>query len=279
MKAKEFIIEAVGENYLYHGVQQGSTAASILRSGFIKPMQPFDFDAENPSDPRANDPVISLSRSQYLRHPQGRAVVQFVVDAAALRQAGITAKPMAGQMVGYKDEAEERVYKPIPIRPPFVIAVQVDPDLLSEIPKAFLKKLKDTGLKVEPWKSYAAPRDPDRENNVAAAIDSKKGKPVGDDWTQLYLAAPGIPNSWTLFYKKPGQTYGENIEPFSFMHDKKFADKILKLAQDRYRQGQGIDDVIDMFNRDQFGKTWKQGTQRLSPDDPRYVNPAMPANE
>jgi hypothetical protein len=63
------------------------------------------------------------------------------------------------------------------------------------------------------------------------------------------------------------------------MSDKNFADKILKLAQDRYRQGQGIDDVIDMFNRDQFGKTWKQGTKRLFPDDPRYVSPEIPAKE
>ena len=63
MRATEFIIEAVGGNYLYHGVQHGRTAASILRSGFIKPMQPFDFDAENPDDPRAADPVISLSSS------------------------------------------------------------------------------------------------------------------------------------------------------------------------------------------------------------------------
>jgi hypothetical protein len=278
MRAKEFIIEAVGGNYLYHGVQQGSTAASILRSGFIKPMRPFDFDAENPDDPRAKDPVISLSRSQYLRHPFGLAVVQFVVDADALRQAGITAKPLAGQMVGYKDETEERVYKPIPIRPPFVVAVQVDPDLLSEIPKTFLKKLKDTGVKVEPWKSYAKPRNPDTENNITTAVDSKKGKPVGDDWTQLYLKEL-IPNHWTLFYKIPGLTNGEEIRPFSSMSDKNFADKILKLAQDRYRQGQGIDDVIDMFNRDQFGKTWKQGTKRLFPDDPRYVSPEIPAKE
>jgi hypothetical protein len=276
MRAKEFITEAVGGNYLYHGVQQGSTVMSILRSGTIKPMQPFDFDAENPNDPRAKDPVVSLSRSQYLRHPFGTAVAQFVIDADALRRVGNKPTPMAGQMVDYKTETEERVYKPIPIKAPFVVAVQFDPAVVEEIPKLFFKKLKDAGVKVEAWKSYKETPNPDLQSSGPVTPGADRGKPF-DDWTKFHLVDT-IPGLFTLFYKKPGFTYGDPIRPFEQMQDKNFAEKILKLAQQRTKQGQGINDIISMFDRDQFAKSWKKGVERLNPSDPRFAKPEIPNN-
>ena len=84
---------------------------------------------------------------------------------------------------------------------------------------------------------------------------------------------------YTLYYKIPGWTDGKEIKPFSYMSDKNFAEKILKLVQDRTRIGQGIKDIQARFSQDQYAKTWKKGHSRLSPGDPGYVQPELPNNE
>ena len=276
MRAFEFIIEAVGGNYLYHGVPDGSTAMAIIKSGFIKPNEVHQLDRKYDDDDNILDEpdVISLSRDQSLRFPYGNAVAQFVVDKDALKQAGIKVMPAAG--VGYgKAEKEERVWTPIPVKPPFVTAIQVDPNLLEEIPKPFLSKLKKLGVRIEPWKSFKEPVDPASSKKASNA----KGKPVGPDWKQLYLGSAFDPPRYTLYYKIPGWTDGKEIKPFSYMSDKNFAEKILKLVQDRTRIGQGIKDIQARFSQDQYAKTWKKGNGRLSPGDPGYVQPELPNNE
>jgi hypothetical protein len=275
MRAFEFITEAVGGNYLYHGVPDGSTAMAIIKSGFIKPNEVHQLDRKYDDEENIDEPdVISLTRDQSLRFPYGNAVAQFVVDKDALIRAGIKVKPEAG--VGYgKSEKEERAWTPIPVKPPFVVAVQVDPNLLEEIPKPFLSKLKKLGVRVEPWKNFKEPVDPKTTKKVSNA----KGKPVGPDWKQLYLDSAFDPPQYTLYYKIPGWTYGKEIRPFLYMSDKDFAKKILKLVQDRTRNGQGIKDIQARFDQDQHSKTWKKGNTRLSPGDPGYVRPELPTNE
>jgi len=273
MRAFEFIIEAIGGNYLYHGVPDGTTAMAIIKSGVIKPNEVHQLDRKYDDDDNIIDEpdVISLSRDQSLRFPYGNAVVQFVVDKDALIRAGVKVKPAAG--VGYgKSEKEERVWTPIPVKPPFVVAVQVDPNLLDEIPKPFLSKLKKFGVPIQPWKRFKTPVDPEASKKVSNA----KGKPVGPDWKQLYLEPSFNPPKYTLFYKIPGWTDGKEIRPFSFMSDKDFAEQILKLVQDRTRAGQGIKDIQARFSQEQYSKTWKKGHSQLSPGDPGYVRPELP---
>lgn len=281
MRYWEIIEEAVGGNYLYHGVPNGKTVEKIFKSGFIKPQPQFDFDCDDPEDEENCPPVISLTRSQYLRFPYGNAVAQFVIDKDALRQAGIMAKPQVGGMMQYKSETEERAYKPIPVKAPYVIAVQYDPRL--EVPKALIKKAKENGVKVEPWKSVKKGEekpeysvdydrykpDPGTEQEKIVSL-LKKGEPL-PDWEKLYLGGP-FSDKKTIYYKIPGWTYGYEIDPFDGI-PVEFGEKILAQLQQLTKAGKSIAPIIQKYSRIQYGKDWKQGRHEIKPGNPKYQNP------
>lgn len=279
MRVYEIITEAVGGNYLYHGVSDGRTVGAILRSGAIEPQEQFEQDCDDPSDHKLCPPVISLSRDQYLRYPYGRAVAQFVVDKDALKQAGIVAKPQVG--TGYfKAESEERVYKPIPLRKPYVVAIQYDPDL--KVPKSILQRAKDFGIPMIPWKSYNQHSEPEydlqfgrthgEDESVKLANHIKdileKGTDPLPDWTQLQIV-PSPGNSASIYYKIPGWTYGAEIQPFSFI-DPDLAKQILSQLQQLTKAGKSIRPVMNKYALVQHGKDWKQGTFKLRPGDPGF---------
>lgn len=279
MRITEIITEAVGGNYLYHGVPDGRTVAAILKSGFIEPQEQFEQDCDDLGDRKLCPPVISLSRNQYLRYPAGRAVAQFVVDKDALKQAGIVVKPWVG--AGYfKSESEERAYKPIPLRSPFVVAIQFDPNL--KIPKSVLNRTKELGVPIVPWKSFSQPVEPEYDlqfHHTSGKGDSvrlsnhindilKKGTEPLPDWTQLKII-PMKANKAGIYYNIPGWTYGTEIQPFNFI-DADLAEKILSQLQQLTKAGKSIRPIMNKYSLIQHDKNWKQGTYQLRPGDPGF---------
>ena len=287
MRANEFIIEAVGGNYLYHGVPKGDTVTAIIKSGFIKPQEVFDFD-RNPNDDsdEANPPVISLSRDQRLRFPYGEAVAQFVIDKDALIRAGIIAKPKVGTGYG-RIESEERVYKPIPVKAPYVVAIQYDPAL--KIPKSILDYAKQSGIKMGPWQPVKqTASEPEYDINYPNRVDSseedldvkitnilKTGTEPLPDWKSIMIDdGPG----WsTIYYDIPGWSNGIAIQPFKFISPD-LAKQILPQLQQLTKAGQSIRSVMNKYALIQHGKNWKQGIHRIYPGDSGYKVEVPPGN-
>ena len=260
MRATEFIIEAVGGNYLYHGVPRGGTVSAIIKSGFIKPQPVFDFD-RNPNDDseEANPPVISLSRDQTLRFPYGNAVAQFVIDKDALTQAGIIVKPKVGTGAG-RSESEERAYKPIPIKAPYVVAIQYDPKL--KVPKPILDYAQQLGIRMEPWKSIKpqAATDDDQNPKIAPATeytDPNALKLQSQDWFGDIV--------WTISYDRG--TTGNIIQPYYQVKDEIAVKKAYAAIKDRIAKSQSFDDLLP---QSQYGKTWSQGKREIKPGDKGY---------
>lgn len=279
MRAQEFIIEAVGGNYLYHGVPNGDTVSAILKSGFIKPQPVFDFD-RNPNDDskEANPPVISLTRDQRLRFPYGGGVAQFVIDKDALTRAGIIAKPKVGTGYG-RTESEERAYKPIPVKAPYVVAMQYDPSV--KVPAAIIKHFRQLGVRIEPWKPSGSTH-PDSEPeydinypNISGADDLvdqiqsilKTGTAPLPDWKKIKIdRGPG----WsTIYYEIPDRDTGINIQPFQFISPE-LAEQLLPQLQQMTRAGQSIRPLVNKYALVQHGKNWKQGIYKIKPGDPQY---------
>ena len=264
MRAEEFILEAVGGNYLYHGVPDGPTVMRILKSGYIKPHEPFQFD-QDPDDPEPKN--ISLSRSQYLRFPYGHAVAQFVVDKDALTRAGIIARPKVGAMMHYKYETEERVYKPIPVRAPFVVAIQFDPNL--KIPKAFLNHAAKLGVKVEPWRRQG--ENPNQQPQVnkpqpqTEYTNPKKLRISGNGYTYGNPPKRVEPTEWWISYDT-GSGTSEVIGPRS--KDKAYIQKLFPQIKDRVAKGLTFDDLLPA---DQYRKEWKRGYSQVHPGDPDWA--------
>ena len=289
MKIWEILQEAVGGQYLYHGVPDGQTMARILKSGEIKPMPVFDFDRDQEADDE-NTVVpdrISLTRNQYLHFPYGNGVAQFVIDRDALRQKGYKIKPAVGAMMGIKDETEERVYKPIPLKAPFVVSIQYDPDL--KVPKSFIDKVRAAGIKIEPWRQTKQ-RDQDQEpeydlnygkgsysdddpNSLVAKIRDilDKGTDPLPDWRQLDLKTDATGSS--IYYKIPGWTDGINIQPFGMLDDEEFTKRIFKQLQQLTKDGKSIRPIMNKYAQRQFSKDWKQGRHQIRPGSPGYKNP------
>jgi hypothetical protein len=264
MKLLELLQEAVGGNYLYHGVPDGPTVMKILKSGSIKPQEPFQFD-QDPNNPEPKN--ISLSRSQYLRFPYGHAVAQFVVDKDALARAGIIAKPKVGAMMDYKYETEERVYKPIPVRAPFVVAIEFDPNL--KIPKAFLNHATKLGVKVEPWRRQG--ENPNQQPQVnkpqpqTEFTDPKKVKIMGNGYTYGNPVKKVEPTEWYVAYEtRPGSYH--LIGPRS--KDKTYIQKLFPQIKDRIAKGLTFDDLLPA---DQYRKEWKRGYSEIHPGDTDWV--------
>lgn len=287
MRVWEILQEAVGGNYLFHGVPDGKTMAQILKSGEIKPMPVFDFDRdlEVGDDPDVEVPDrISLTRNQYLHFPYGNGVAQFVIDRDALKQKGFKIKPAVGAMIGHKAETEERVFKPIPLRSPFVVSIQYDPDL--KVPKSFIDKVRAAGIKIEPWKkSKAQDEEPvyDLHYNKSSRGDSEedlssqiadildKGTDPLPDWRALDLVANTT--GFTIYYKIPGWTYGLEIKPFGHLDDENFAKRIFAQLQQLTKDGKSIRPILNKYAKVQMGKDWKQGIYKIRPGDPGYKHP------
>jgi hypothetical protein len=261
MRAKEFIPEAVGDNYLYHGVPNGPTVMKILQSGYIKTHEPFEFD-QDPNNPEPKN--ISLSRSQYLRFPYGFAVAQFVIDKDALQRAGIIAKPKVGAMMHYKYETEERVYKPIPVRAPFVVEIQFDPNL--KIPKSFLDHAAELGIKVTPWRRQG------KNPNQQARVNKPRPQTTYTDPKKLQISGNGYsygknpvkkvePTEWRIAYDNDDGT-SRLIGPQS--KDKAYIEKLFPQIKDRVAKGLTFDDLLP---QDQYRKEWEHGYSQVYPGD------------
>jgi len=166
MRANEFIIEAVGGDYIYHSVAQPNQIWNILRKGVIQPHL-SDTDEEGGWE----IPVISASRSQYYRFPYGGGSIQLVLDRNALRQAGFKVMPFSymqfyNQPDGtgptasntmYKQETEERIYHPngigIPVKKPYVVGIQIRKELMDKVPEGLLQLINDSGLELTTMKN------------------------------------------------------------------------------------------------------------------------------
>jgi len=278
MRANEFIIEAVGGNYLYHGVPNGGIVSAIIKSGFIKPQEQFENDCDNPENHKLCPPVVSLSRDQLLRFPYGNAVAQFVIDKDALTRAGIIVKPQVGTAMG-RSESEERVFKPIPVKAPYVVAIQYDPAL--KVPKSILDYVKQSGIRMEPWKqvkqaasepeydiNYSDKEDGDKEN-LSTKITNilKTGTEPLPDWKSIKITdGPG----WsTIYYDIPGYDTGISIQPFQFISPD-LAKQILPQLHQLTKAGQSVRPVMNKYALIQHGKDWKQGTYQIRPGDKGY---------
>ena len=256
MRSHEFIIEAVGGNFLYHGVPNGKTVSAILKSGFIKPQLVFDFD-RNPDDDseEANPPVISLTRDQRLRFPYGRGVAQFVINKDALTKSGIIVKPKAGAMFG-RSESEERSWTPIPVKAPYVVAVQYDPKL--KVPPAIIKHFQELGVKIEPWKPVVGKAS---DQNVPKEIPPAKEytdpdalELTGQDWHGDTF--------WTISYNLDGRS--DIIQPYYLVKDEVAVKKAYDAIKDRIGKGLSFDDVLPPR---QYGKSWSKGEYEIKPGD------------
>jgi hypothetical protein len=264
MKISELLKEAVGGNYLYHGVPDGPTVMKILKSGYIKPQEPFQFD-QDPDNPEPDN--ISLSRSQYLRFPYGHAVAQFVVDKDALTRAGIIAQPKVGAMMHYKYETEERVYKPIPVRAPFVVAIEFDPNL--KIPRSFLNHATKLGIQVTPWRKEGQnplakpPADPGPQPQTEFT-DPKKVRIMGNGYTYGNPPKRVEPTEWYVAYEdRPGHYH--LLGPRS--KDKTYIQKLFPQIKDRVAKRLTFDDLLP---QDQYRKEWKWGYSEIQPGDPDW---------
>lgn len=270
MKIWEILEEGVNDQFLYHGVPDGQVANAILKSGFIKPNEVHQLDRKYDDDDNIIDEpdVISLSRDQYLRFPYGNAVAQFVVDRDALKRAGIKVKPAAG--VGYgKSEKEERVWTPIPVKAPFVVAIQYDPEL--KIPPAFLKKAAEAGVKIEPWRKGGRnpniqPADPTPQPQTDYT-DIKKLKIHHNGYTSGTPPVKTPPTEWYIGYNKPGG-FIDMLTVRS--RDKNYIQKLYTQIKDRVAKGLSFDDLLPAT---QQRKDWKRGRSEVIPGDPDWQDP------
>jgi len=259
MRIVEIITEAVGGNYLYHGVSNGTIFAAILKSGVIRPSKQFDFDCEDPDNYELCPPVISMSRDKLLRFPHGNAVAQFVLDKDALVKSGFKVKPQVGAMAG-RSESEERAFKPIPVKYPYVVAVQFDPEL--KVPKTLVNQLEQAGVRVEPWKNLAPRADIAIKPNIKPAtkytdpdkLELKRQEfgSSGPDWTIVYRTTP---------------TSANIIQPYYMIKDEELIKRAYSAIKDRIAKGLSFDDLLP---KDQYGKNWKRGSYVIPPGSKEY---------
>jgi hypothetical protein len=270
MQIWELLNEGVNDQFLYHSVPDGPTVMQILKSGFIKPQKPFDFDREMDRQ-RGVKSVnrISLTRSQYLRFPYGHGVAQFVIDKNALRRAGYKVVPKVGAMMDYKYETEEQVYKPIPVKSPFVIEIQYDPNL--KIPKSFLDRAKTMGIKVSPWRKEGSnpnikpPENPGPQPQTEFT-DVKKLKINGNGYTYGNPPKKVEATEWYVGYSL-GDGEIEMLSPRST--DKAYIQNMYKQIKDRVAKGLTFDDLLPAR---QFRKEWQRGYSEIHPGEKDWKN-------
>jgi hypothetical protein len=258
MKIYEILQEAVGGNYLYHGVPDGRTLTQILQSGALQPMPPFDFDNEGGDDNPDSD-RISLTRNQYLHFPYGYGVAQIVIDKDALRKAGYKVVPAVGAMIHYKGETEERVFKPIPMRSPFVVEIQYDPKL--KVPKTFLARAQEAGIRLSPWRKTSKNYDKPKQDKTIY---------YQDDFTDPSKVAI---SRWhdrnpNLFVSYKKGSFTTRLSPEST--DENYIKDLFVKIRDRVAQGLTWDDLLP---QSQYGKTWSQGYYEIPHGSPKWKEP------
>ena len=271
MKIWELLNEGVNDQFLYHGVPDGPTMMQILKSGKLKPQEPFDFD-QDMDQQRGEKSVkrISLTRNQYLHFPYGHGVAQFVIDKDALRRAGYKVVPKVGAMMHYKYETEEQVYKPIPIQAPFIVEIQYDPDL--KIPRGFFDNAKAMGVKISPWRKEG------RNPNVKPAADPgpqpqdeftdvKKLKINGNGYTYGSPPKKVEPTEWYVAYNLGGGSF-EAIGPRS--SDKAYIQKLYAQIKDRVAKKLDFSGIIP---ERQFRKVWQKGYSEIHPGQKDWQEP------
>lgn len=269
MKISEILAEAVGDNFLYHGVPDGRTLTQILQSGALQPMPPFDFDNQG-GDDNPDPDRISLTRNQYLHFPYGHGVAQIVINKDALRKAGYKVVPAVGAMIHYKGETEERVFKPIPMRSPFVVEIQYDPKL--KVPKTFLARAQGAGIRLSPWrktsKNYSNPKQDnaiyyqDEYTDPDKVVILDNGGRIGGDNPRIIQ-----PTNWKVAYKTDPSTY-RRLSPES--NDENYIKDLFVKIRDRVAKGWTWDDLLP---QSQYGKTWSQGYYEIPHGSPKWKEP------
>lgn len=267
MRANEFISEDVGPNLLYHGVPNGNVVTRILKSGIIKVNEPFELDAESEKEAGIESlPRISLTRDQYLHFPYGGGVAQFVINRDALKQYGYKIRPTVSAGMPGKYEKEEQVYKNIPLRSPFVVELQYDPDI--KIPKTLLARAKELGIKLSPWRKEAIQYVSDEPKPTKNKYDPSKLSARGNSYTSYDPITGGIVRSpateWYVGYEsKDGSVY-LITQPSK---DKEFVEKLALAVKDRMAKGLSWEDLLP---QDKYAKSWGKGTYKLQHGTPEY---------
>jgi len=263
MKIYEILAEGVNDQFLYHGVPDGRTMMQILKSGALEPQEAFEFDSDMDQDNDEESPDrISLTRNQYLHFPYGLGVAQLVIDKNALRKHGYKVIPKVGAGMHYKDETEEQVYKPIPIKAPFVVEIQYDPDL--KIPRGFFDNAKAMGVKVTPWRKEG--RNPHVQGDGSGPrpqneyTDPEKLR-IGNNGSSV-----GPATDWYVSYKVPHPFYPDGVyEPLSpRSRDKEYIQKLYNQIKDRIVKKLTFDDLLPAR---QFSKSWGSGHNEIHPGE------------
>lgn len=271
MKICELLQEAVGGQYLYHGVPDGKTMMKILKSGALKPQPAFDFDRGSDDEDNPDPDRISLTRNQYLHFPYGYGVAQIVINKDALRTAGYKVTPAVGAMMHPKYETEERVFKPIPMKAPFVVEIQYDPDL--EIPKTVFNQFKKAGIKVTPWRK--AGQNPAVQKKIHSPepqntyTDIKKLKINNNSYTYGDPPKKVEATEWYIGYDE-GSGSTRLIGPKS--KDKNYITTLYKKIKERVAQGLTFHDLLPA---EQYGKKWDKGYYQIYPKDPEWKEPTQ----
>lgn len=267
MRAIEFITEDVGPNLLYHGVPNGNVVNRILKSGVIKVNEPFELDAEKEKEAGIEPvPRISLTRDQYLHYPYGGGVAQFVINRDALKQHGYKITPTVSAGMPGKYEKEEQVYKNIPVRSPFVVELQYDPDI--KIPKPFLLRAKELGIKLSPWRKEAIQYVSDEPKPTKNKYDPDKLTARGNSYTSSHPITGeivrGPATEWYVGYEsKDGSVY-LITQPSK---DKQFVEKLVLAIKDRMAKGLSWEDLLP---QNKYAKSWGKGTYKLKHGTPEY---------
>jgi hypothetical protein len=163
-------------------------------------------------------------------------------------------------MMHYKYETEEQVYKPIPIKAPFVIEIQYDPNL--KIPKSFLERVASLGIKVSPWRKEG--QNPNVQQKPADTGPVPQNKYTNPKKLKIgYMGGMG----WYVGYANNDGT-SEILGPSS--EDKAYVQNLYKQIKDRVAKKLSFD---DLFPARQFGKDWKSGEHEIRPGQKGWKEP------
>lgn len=158
-----------------------------------------------------------------------------------------------------RSESEERSWTPIPVKAPYVVAVQYDSKL--KVPPAIIKHFQELGVKIEPWKPVVAksadqnaPKEipPAKDYTDPNALKLKSQDWFGDTvWTISYAVGDG----------------SKIIQPYYQVKDEVGVKKAYAAIKDRIAKGLSFDDVLP---QSQYGKSWSKGEYEIKPGDRGY---------
>jgi len=266
MRASEFIIEYETRSLLYHGVRDGKTFSQILKSGKIETAEGFEFDTDQERKRgETPKPRISLSRNQYLRY--GNAVAQFVIDKNALIKSGYKVNPVVGFNMPHKAETEEQVFNDIPVKLPFVVEIQYDPNI--DIPKDIINHVTELGIKITPWR-----KEKERADSILPKIVKTKDKfdPSKVEVSNWNFSGK---KQWYITYKVSDE---RSMSIGSPSYNEKFIRDLAEKIKDRMSKQLSWE---DLFPKQKYTKNWDQGRRIAYHGTPEYdsVNEApLPAD-